>query len=228
MADARIQRIAIIGFGEVGGIFGRDFSQQGIDVSVLDILFHSAESRDAMLSKAQECAVRACENLSECLRDAELVISAVTATSALDVAREASPILRSDQFFLDINSVSPDTKRGVAAHIERKHARFVEAAVMAPVPGLRLKVPMLLGGPHAAELAPRLQSIGMNATPVSEAIGVASAVKMCRSVMIKGMEALAVECMFAARRYGAEDAVLASLAATYPADGLAGSACRTI
>jgi 3-hydroxyisobutyrate dehydrogenase-like beta-hydroxyacid dehydrogenase len=219
MADARIQRIAIIGFGEVGGIFGRDFSQQGIDVSVLDILFHSAESRDAMLSKAQECAVRACDNLSECLRDAELVISAVTATSALDVAREASPILRSDQFFLDINSVSPGTKRGVAAHIERKHARFVEAAVMAPVPGLRLKVPMLLGGPHAAELAPRLQSIGMNATPVSEAIGVASAVKMCRSVMIKGMEALAVECMFAARRYGAEDAVLASLAATYPQMG---------
>lgn len=219
MADTRIQRIAIVGFGEVGGIFGRDFSQQGIDLSVFDILFHSAESRDAMLSKARDCAVRACETLGDCLRDAELVISAVTATSALDVARDASPILRSDQFFLDINSVSPGTKRGVAAHIERKQARFVEAAVMAPVPGLRLKVPMLLGGPHAAELAPRLQSIGMNATPVSEAIGVASAVKMCRSVMIKGMEALAVECMFAARRYGAEEAVLASLAATYPQMG---------
>src|SRR5208282_76763 len=104
MADTRIQRIAIVGFGEVGGIFGRDFSQQGIDVSVFDILFHSAESRDAMLSKARECAVRACENLTDCLRDAELVISAVTATSALDVSREASSILRSDQFFLDINS----------------------------------------------------------------------------------------------------------------------------
>lgn len=88
MADARIQRIAIVGFGEVGGIFGRDFSQQGIDVSVFDILLHSAESRDAMLSKARECAVRACETLGDCPRDAELVISAVTATSALDVARK--------------------------------------------------------------------------------------------------------------------------------------------
>ena len=75
---------------------------------------------------------------------------------------------------------------------------------------------MLLGGSYAAELAPRLAMLGMNATAVSDKIGVASAVKMCRSVMIKGMEALAVECLFAARRYGAEEAVLASLDATYP------------
>jgi 3-hydroxyisobutyrate dehydrogenase-like beta-hydroxyacid dehydrogenase len=90
---------------------------------------------------------------------------------------------------------------------------------MAALPPQRLKVPMLLGGSYAAELAPRLALLGMNATAVSDQIGVASAVKMCRSVMIKGMEALAVECLFAARRYGAEDAVLDSLDATYPQMG---------
>ncbi len=78
---------------------------------------------------------------------------------------------------------------------------------------------MLLGGKRAAELAPRLQAIGMNATAVSDQIGVASAIKMCRSVMIKGLEALAIESLFAARRYGAEDAVLASLEATFPSMG---------
>jgi 3-hydroxyisobutyrate dehydrogenase-like beta-hydroxyacid dehydrogenase len=219
MAPARIQRIAIIGFGEAGGIFGCDFAKQGIAVSVFDVLLHSPKAREAMLSKARECGVQTRESVTDCVRDAELAISAVTASSSQDVAKEASKVLRSDQNFLDINSVSPGTKRAIAAHIEKGQGRFVEAAVMAPVPGNRLKVPMLLGGPHAVELAARLQVIGVNASAASERIGVASAVKMCRSVMIKGIEALAVECLFAARRYGAEEAVLASLAATYPQMG---------
>jgi 3-hydroxyisobutyrate dehydrogenase-like beta-hydroxyacid dehydrogenase len=216
VAPAPITRIALVGFGEVGGIFGPDFARQGIDVSVYDILFHSPESRDAMLAKARDCNVRACESLAECVHNADLVISAVTASSALDVARDASKYLRTGQFFMDINSVSPGTKRADATHVDHSGANFVESAVMAPVPPYRLKVQMLLGGRRAAELAPRLNAIGMNATAVSENIGVASAVKMCRSVMIKGIEALAVECLFAARRYGAEQAVLASLDATYP------------
>jgi 3-hydroxyisobutyrate dehydrogenase-like beta-hydroxyacid dehydrogenase len=219
MAPAPIGRIGLVGFGEVGGIFGGDFAKQGIGVSVYDILFQSPESRAAMLRKALECGVEARESLAECLRDAELVISAVTASSSPDVAREASTLLRVGQIFMDINSVSPGTKRADAAQIERSGARFVESAVMAPVPPYRLKAPMLLGGPHAAELAPRLVALGMDATPVSETIGVASAVKMCRSVMIKGIEALAVECLFAARRYGAEEAVLRSLEARYPQMG---------
>ncbi|HXX19752.1 MAG TPA: DUF1932 domain-containing protein [Candidatus Acidoferrum sp.] len=219
MASTPIQRLALVGFGEVGGIFGRDFAKQGIDVSVYDILFHSPESREPMLAKARDCGVRASESLAECVHNAELVISAVTASSSLDVARDASKTLRAGQVLMDINSVSPGTKRADAAHVERSGAHFVESAVMAPVPPQRLKVQMLLGGRHAAELAPRLNAIGMNAVAVSERIGVASAVKMCRSVMIKGIEALAVECLFAARRYGAEDAVLASLDATYPQMG---------
>jgi 3-hydroxyisobutyrate dehydrogenase-like beta-hydroxyacid dehydrogenase len=148
-----------------------------------------------------------------------VVISAVTASSASGVASEAAKLLGSNQFFLDINSVSPGTKRKEARSFAKGKGHFVEAAVMAPVPPQRLKVPMLLGGERAAELAPRLQAIGMNATAVSDKIGVASATKMCRSVFIKGLEALAIEGLFAARRYGAEDAVLASLDASYPSMG---------
>jgi len=219
MVLAPIQRIGLVGFGEVGGIFGRDFAEQGIRVSVYDILFHSPDSRAAMFQKARNCGVEACHSLAECVREAELVISAVTASSSLEVATDASRLLRPGQFFLDINSVSPGTKRADAAQVERSGAYFVESAVLAPVPPYRLKAPMLLGGPHAAALAPRLTALGMDATPVSERVGVASAVKMCRSVMIKGIEALAVECLFAARRYGAEEAVLKSLDATYPQMG---------
>jgi 3-hydroxyisobutyrate dehydrogenase-like beta-hydroxyacid dehydrogenase len=215
-----ISRIGIIGFGEVGGIFGADFAGKGIQVSVFDILFASEPHRQQMLAKAKSCRVKPAKTFRECVHDADLVISAVTASSALEIARQAAPILHPEQIFLDINSVSPETKRKASACMESNHgesgARFVEAAVMSGVPGKRLLVPMLLGGRHAAEVSDSLRALGMNPTALSDQIGVASAVKMCRSVLIKGLEALAIECLFAARQYGAENEVLESLAATYP------------
>lgn len=214
-----IQRIAIVGFGEVGGIFGNDFAKQGIEVSVYDILLRSRRHQARLREKAGSCGVRCAANLKDCLRGADLVISAVTASSSLSVAKDASAILKAKQIFLDINSVSPETKRKAARSIRPSGAHFVEAAVIAPVPGQRLKVPMLLGGDHAVETSESLRGIGMNTTALSKKIGVASAVKMCRSVVMKGLEALAVECLFAARQYAAEDAVLDSLAATYPSLG---------
>ncbi|MFZ0980083.1 MAG: DUF1932 domain-containing protein [Candidatus Acidiferrales bacterium] len=219
MAHEPFRRIALVGFGEAGGILGHDLAQHGIEVSFFDILLRSKKARPAMLAKAQASGVRAKDTLHDAVHNAELVISAVTASSAASVAKESAPLLSPGQIFLDINSVSPETKRKEARHFEKSKGHFVEAAVMAPVPPQRIKVPMLLGGKCAAEVAPRLQATGMNATAVSDQIGVASAIKMCRSVMIKGLEALAIESLFAARRYGAEDAVLASLDATYPSMG---------
>jgi 3-hydroxyisobutyrate dehydrogenase-like beta-hydroxyacid dehydrogenase len=143
----------------------------------------------------------------------------VTASSAADVAGSAAPFLRRGQIYFDLNSVSPDTKREIARTLNESPATFVEAAVMAPVSPQRLKVPMLLGGADAAAAAERLQAIGMNVKSVSDRIGVASAIKMCRSIIIKGLEAITVESMFTARRYGAEKQVLDSLAATYPGMG---------
>ncbi len=214
-----IRRISIIGFGEAGGILGSDLAKQGIQVSVFDILLDSKRTRPELLAKAQLCGVKVANDLGDCIRNAEVVISAVSASAALTVAKNAAPALGSGQTYLDINSVSPQTKRLAADHVNRRHARYVEAAVMDAVPKHRLKVPMLLGGPHAAKFSKRLKSIGMNAIPLSAEIGVVSAVKMCRSIIVKGLEALTVECLFAARQYGAEEAVLQSLAATYPGIG---------
>ena len=219
MSENPIQRIAIIGFGEVGGIFGQDLSAQGLKVTVTDILLRESGSREKMLQKARNARVCAYEQYKEALSEAELVISAVTSSSSVDAATEAAPLLQTGQIYLDINSVSPDKKREVSRIIGDLHGNFVEASVMAPVSPQRLRVPMLLGGANAAQAAERLQAIGMKAKAVSDRVGVASAIKMCRSVLIKGVEALAVECLFAARRYGAEEEVLASLEATYPTMG---------
>ncbi|HTC63446.1 MAG TPA: DUF1932 domain-containing protein [Candidatus Saccharimonadales bacterium] len=214
-----IRQISLIGFGEVGGIFGHDFSTAGFQVSIYDILLNTEPSRAAMLSKAQRCNVRACDTFEADILGADLVISAVTASSAANVASQAVPYLRSGQIYLDINSVSPETKREIARTLSESAATFVEAAVMAPVAPQRIKVPMLLGGARASDAASVLNGIGMNVQPVSEQVGVASAIKMCRSIIIKGLEAITVESMFTARRYGAERLVLESLAATYPQMG---------
>jgi 3-hydroxyisobutyrate dehydrogenase-like beta-hydroxyacid dehydrogenase len=223
MDEHSIRQIALIGFGEVGGIFGHDFAAQGLAVSAYDILLDREASRSEMQDKAKVAGVQACDSAEEAVRGSDLVISAVTAASALDAATTAARFLRSGQTYLDINSVSPETKREIAAVLDGTPATFVEAAVMAPVSPQRLKVPMLLGGPGAAGTVPRLAGIGMNVRPVSEQVGVASAIKMCRSIIIKGLEAITVESMFTARRYGAEKQVLESLEATYPGMGWLGA-----
>jgi 3-hydroxyisobutyrate dehydrogenase-like beta-hydroxyacid dehydrogenase len=219
MSNEPVARIALIGFGEAGGILGHDLASRGLDVSTHDILFDAPDSREAMLAKARSFKVRAAENFADATRDAQLVISAVTASSAIGVAVDAAQLLGTGQVFLDINSVSPATKQKMANHFAKSPAHFVEAAVMAAFPPQRLKAPILLGGSHAAAAAPRLSAIGLNVSVASDRIGVASAVKMCRSMVIKGLEAITVESMLAARRYGAEDAVLKSLAATFPEMG---------
>jgi 3-hydroxyisobutyrate dehydrogenase-like beta-hydroxyacid dehydrogenase len=147
---------------------------------------------------------------------ADLVISAVTASNTLAVAEAAAAHIRRRAVFLDLNSASPGTKQQAAQLIEAAGARYVEAGVMTSVPPYGIRVPMLLGGTSASELAGVLNAWGMDAKAVSDKLGVASAIKMCRSVMIKGLEALVIESYTTARAYGVEDHVLPTLAETFP------------
>jgi len=140
----------------------------------------------------------------------------VTASQAVPVAQTCVPGLKTGAFFLDFNSASPGAKIRAAELVNVTGARYVEGAVMTSIPPYRIKVPLLLGGPDAAALEPLLNGLGFAATVASDRLGVASATKMCRSVMIKGLEAMVIESFTTARAYGVEDAVLASLRETFP------------
>jgi 3-hydroxyisobutyrate dehydrogenase-like beta-hydroxyacid dehydrogenase len=213
-------RIAFIGFGEAGGILGAALAARGDTlVTAYDILLDDEVAAPAMGEKAARSHVVLLPSLEELLTGAELVFSAVTASEAAKVATDAARHMKEGQVFLDINSVSPTTKQRNASAIEESGARFIEVAVMAPVPPKGLAVPLLIGGAGAADMAQTLNALGMNARVASEKVGAASAIKMCRSVFVKGLEALTTEALRAARHYGAEDEVLASLAASYPAMG---------
>jgi hypothetical protein len=147
---------------------------------------------------------------------ADLIVSAVTASQAVPVAGACAPAVKKGAWFLDFNSASPGAKRRAAGLIDGAGGRYVEGAVMTSVSPYRIKVPLLLGGGNARDLAPLLVELGFDAKIASEELGIASAVKMCRSIMIKGLEAMVIESFTTARAYGVEDAVLASLAETFP------------
>ncbi|GAC1538595.1 MAG: DUF1932 domain-containing protein [Ramlibacter sp.] len=213
-----VQRIGLVGYGEVGKIFSRGLlGKPGVlQVSAWDVKLSHPATRAQESAHAQGAGVIAQPSLQALCECSDLVISAVTASSTLVVAREAAPFLAAGTVFLDLNSASPGTKRQAAALVEAQGARYVEAGVMTSVPPHDIRVPMLLGGPGAAALAQVLGGWGMDARAVSSDLGVASAIKMCRSVMIKGLEALVIESYATARHYGVEDHVLPTLVETFP------------
>ena len=208
--------VALIGYGEVGRILAEDLRAAGVQVRAWDTALADAGRADALRAHAGAHGVVLGGDAAQAVAGAALVISAVTASQTLAAATACSGALGSGAFFLDLNSASPDTKRQAADVVDAAGARYVEGAVMTSLPPHRLAVPLLLGGPHALALEAPLQALGFAARFHDARLGVASATKMCRSVVIKGMEALMVESLAAARHYGVEDAVLASLAETYP------------
>jgi 3-hydroxyisobutyrate dehydrogenase-like beta-hydroxyacid dehydrogenase len=209
------ESIAFVGFGEAGGILGGALAARGVRVAMFDRLLDDTHTAQAMRDKADRLNVRAASTPDDAIAGAQLIVSPVTASSDAEVAEAVAARIRSGQTFIDINSVSPATKRHGQQQIEAAGGDYVESAVMAPVPPYGLAVPMLLGGPQAEPVARRLNALGFDARAVSTRIGVASAAKMCRSVMIKGIEALTVECLSAARAHGADSIVLASLRETF-------------
>jgi 3-hydroxyisobutyrate dehydrogenase-like beta-hydroxyacid dehydrogenase len=205
-----IRRVALIGFGEVGQILAEDLLAQGVsELSAFDPKFASSETSPA--KALARIAVVPAATAFEAVRDKQLIISAVTAANAVAAAQSVVPGLTADAFFLDLNSVSPHTKQAASAIIERGGGRYVEASVMSPVPPRRIASPILLGGPHAGPFLEAASGLGFNARVFGADIGQASAVKMCRSIVVKGLEALLTECLVTARGYRVEDEVLDSL-----------------
>lgn len=208
-------RFAIVGFGEVGQILAQDLVAAGCEpVGVFDTKFSDPGS---IPSRAATSPYRPGLTPHDAVKGAQLVISSVTAEQGLDAALSVAGGLEPGAFFVDVNSVSPGVKRAAAEAVNGAGGRYVEAAVMTAVPPHRIKSPMLLGGSHAAAFLELATPLGFNAKVYSSEYGKASAVKMCRSVMIKGMEALITESLLTARRLGVEDDVLASLGETMPA-----------
>lgn len=210
------RRVALIGLGEVGSVFARDLRGAGVDdIRCWDTAFADPGSK-ASRSAAELGPSRAASS-AEAVAGADLVVSAVTAAHCTAAAQDAAPHLAPGAWFFDLNSASPGNKTAAARCVDDAGARYVEVALMSPIEPRRLAAPFLLGGPHAAGFHAVAPTWGISqATIASDTVGRAAATKLCRSVIVKGLESLMSESLVAARGYGVEREVLDSLSNILP------------
>jgi len=211
-----MKRICLIGLGEVGRVLAEDMlAAGGVTLSAWDPKFADPNSPPGRA--LAELDIRAARDAADAARGAELVISAVTAAQTVDAATASAIGLARDAVFLDLNSASPGAKIAAAVPVEAPGALYVEAAVMSPIGKRRIASPILLGGPHARAFEAQAHALGfIGARFYADEPGKAAAAKLCRSVIVKGMEAILGESLLSARHYGVEADVVASLEDLFP------------
>jgi 3-hydroxyisobutyrate dehydrogenase-like beta-hydroxyacid dehydrogenase len=215
LADHRcfevIESVGFVGFGEAGFHIAKGLREAGL----ARVFAYDIDGSEKVCTRARETQTQLMESNEALAAATDVIFSAVTADQAVNAAEQTAPYLTSRHYYADLNSVSPQVKQTIARTV--RGARFVEAAMMAPVPPHGQKVPMLLGGKAAPAFVELLAPFGMRMEVVStDQIGRAAAVKMFRSIVYKGLEALIFECVLGASHYGAEPRVFASLNESFP------------
>jgi 3-hydroxyisobutyrate dehydrogenase-like beta-hydroxyacid dehydrogenase len=210
-------RIAFLGFGEAAQSIAAGLKgKPGVEaIAAYDIRFADPEARPRLAAAAAERGVAPLETLDG-IATADVVLSLVVGAATRSVAAAAASHLKPGALYVDLNSVGPVTKSEAAAEIAAGKGDFVEGAVMARVPPYGEKVPILVAGRRAADAVAALNPLGMKLEAVGEEPGQASALKMIRSVMIKGVEALLIEALSAAERAGVRERIVDSVQETFP------------
>ena len=215
MTRRNTPRVSFIGFGEAGQAIASGLRESGLErIAAWDILFPDSAG-ERLRAAGDEIGVRLASSAQQAVAETDIVISAVTAASSLEAARSVEPHLAGSPYYVDINSVSPGRKQETERLLGNK-ARYIDVAVVAPIHPKRHRTPLLIAGPHAEAASPLLRELEMELRVVGDTVGAAAAIKMIRSVMIKGIEALTLECFLAASRAGLLDEVTASLKNNYP------------
>jgi 3-hydroxyisobutyrate dehydrogenase-like beta-hydroxyacid dehydrogenase len=184
--------IAVLGLGEAGSVIAADLVASGADVRGYDPAVAAAEGITDTGSEA------------EAARGADLVLSVNSAQAAVDAFRAGLAGLREDALWADLNTAAPGTKRQLAEIAEARGVPFADIAMMAPVPGRGLRVPMLASGNGAQRFARTLTPMGAEIEVLDGPAGLAARQKLLRSVFYKGMAAAVVEALEAARAAGVE------------------------
>jgi 3-hydroxyisobutyrate dehydrogenase-like beta-hydroxyacid dehydrogenase len=209
--------IGFIGFGEAGFTIASGLRSAGItDIEAYDIAWETADRGPLISERAGRAGVKLLKSSAALAGRVDILFSAVTSSAALEAVEQTAMFLTTGHLYVDLNSVSPALKRRIGSIVSGRGAKFVEAAVMAPVAPYGHAVPMLLGGPHAETFAGLMRPFGMRLDPLAGELGTAAAVKMCRSIVVKGLEAILCECVLGASAYGAEAQVFASLQESFP------------
>jgi len=206
-------KIGFLGYGEAARAFHEGMSRPGLTVIAYDIIM---DRDDEVMAEAIRKRGGMIADEIAALAEADWIFSAVTADQSLLAVEPLLPHLRQGQVLIDINSVSPDRKRQTAAVVEEVGATYLDMAVMAPVHPRKHQTPVLIAGEAAERLLPELKALGFLVSIAGSAPGTATAIKMVRSLFVKGLEAITVEALLAAKAAGCFEEILASLSDSFP------------
>ena len=209
--------LGFIGFGEAAFHIAKGLRAAGLsNILAYDIHTRTPGRGELIERRARESGVSLTASSRELASSCARLLSTVTADAALEAALQTVPFLDARHLYADLNSVAPATKQAIDTAVRGTGARFVEGAIMSPVPPHGHRVPILLGGGAAPEFAEAMAPWGMRLEVLGTEVGRAAAVKMFRSIVVKGLEALLFECVLGASRYGAEQKVFDSLGESFP------------
>jgi 3-hydroxyisobutyrate dehydrogenase-like beta-hydroxyacid dehydrogenase len=182
--DQRTLVIAVLGLGEAGSLIARDLLAagarvRGYDPAVAAVLAWPAAAAAPGLTETHSEA--------EAARGADLVLSVNSAKAAVGAFRAGLPGLGPGVLWADLNTAAPGTKRELAGIAAAAGVPFADVAMMAPVPGRGLRVPMLASGDGAEHYASMLTPLGACIEVLAGPAGLAATKKLLRSVFYKGM-----------------------------------------
>lgn len=206
-------KVGFIGFGGAGYGLAKGLKAAGLaEIHFYDRMQELSPYREVILKSAAEVGARKAADLAVLLSQVDLVFSCVTGAMALPVANEAAPYLAARHLYVDVNTAAPQVKEAVAGAVAKTGAAFVDAAMMGAIPTLLHRVPILASGDGALDFQKTMAPYGMNITVIGSAPGQAAAIKMFRSIFMKGLLSLLLEMLTATHRYGVDETVLTSIA----------------
>lgn len=210
--------ITFIGFGEAASAFAQGWQSQQLKIAIkaYDIKTENNLFRPTKLNEYEQQNIHGCINAKTAVAKTNVIFSLVTADRAAEAAKNVATTIGKGQYYFDCNSCAPATKIKNAETINGAGGKYVDVAIMAPVHPLLHRVPILICGDHALEAQNIFSQLSMSAEIVEGQIGQASSIKMVRSIMVKGLEALNAECLLSARKLGISDSIIQSLDKSYP------------
>jgi 3-hydroxyisobutyrate dehydrogenase-like beta-hydroxyacid dehydrogenase len=207
MSGRRIWAVAVLGFGEAGADIAAGLASAGARVRGYDPVAATPPGVEEAASDADACA------------GADLVLSLTTAAQAEGALRQSLSGCADGTVYADANTAAAGHKHRLAAIAADAGLAFADIAIMAPVPGLGYRVPMLASGPGAQRGGEILADCGARIEVLPGPAGLAATRKLLRSVFYKGMAAALVEALLAARAAGCEDWLREHLTAELAAAG---------
>jgi len=205
-------RLGLVGYGEIGSTLGRGLRGAGLQqVAAYDIAAFEGPYAALIQSRAKDAGVRLVRSAAELAACSDLILGVTPGSSSLASADALAGSLEARHVFVDVASATPKVKQGVAARLSATGARLADASIMgSPRDGHGLEI--LTSGPAGDFFREAMTPWGMNVSVVGPEIGTASGIKIIRSVLMKGMEAVVLECLLGARAYGIQDTIVASAA----------------